>query len=151
MIEAGVYATIAICMVVSFAIPLGANHEKRWLKFVHFLIAVTIGVVLFPLLTGMWEGAQPQREPLIDATARALFFPEIGGVAYVGMWQVPEIIESRKSEAMPWLTGFCGAIGGWIGGMLATGQPLTSLSGAAGGFVGGFYGARRFRKPTASN
>jgi hypothetical protein len=29
MIEVGVYATIAICMVVSFTISLGASHEKR--------------------------------------------------------------------------------------------------------------------------
>jgi len=51
---------------------------------------------------------------------------------------------------MTWLAGFAGALGGWIGGMLATGRPFISMCGAVGGFVGCFYAVRNSTTPNGA-
>jgi len=72
MVELGVWAAAAACMTVSLSISFwaGRRFETFWPKFVFFLIASVIGIFLFPFFGGLWEGAAPQQEHLIDPAFR---------------------------------------------------------------------------------
>jgi len=82
VIEVGVWTATAICMTVSLLISFWAGRrlEKFWLKFAFFLIASVIGFFLFPFLGGLWQGAAPQQEHLIDAAFRKGAWTVLGGV-----------------------------------------------------------------------
>jgi hypothetical protein len=101
MVELGVWAATAICMTVSLSISFwaGRRFETFWPKFVFFLIASVIGIFLFPFFGGLWAGAAPQQEHLIDPAFRKQIWTVIGGVvamAYFGAWRLHEIIDSRR-------------------------------------------------------
>src|SRR6516165_9303681 len=100
MVEAGVWMAAAICMTISLLISFwaGRRFESFWLKFVFFLMASVMGFFLFPLLGGLWEGAAPQQEHLIDAAFRKQVWAVIGGVvamAYFGAWRLQKIIDRK--------------------------------------------------------
>jgi len=101
MVEQGVWAAAAACMIVSLCISFWAGHRYKtfWPKFAFFLIASAIGIFLFPLFAGLWEGAVPQQEHLIDPAFRKQLWAVIGGVvamAYFGTWRLQEIIDSTR-------------------------------------------------------
>jgi hypothetical protein len=88
-------------MTVSLSISFwaGRRFEAFWPKFVLFLIAPVIGIFLFPFFGGLWMGASPQHEQLIDPAFRKHIWAVIGGVvamAYFGAWRLQEIIDSRR-------------------------------------------------------
>jgi hypothetical protein len=90
-------------MTVSLFISFwgGRRYTTFWPKFVLSLIASVIGIFLFPLFGGLWAGAVPQHEHLIDPAFRKQFWPVIGGVvamAYFGAWRLQEIIDSRRTK-----------------------------------------------------
>jgi hypothetical protein len=101
MVELGVWAAAAACMTVSLSISFwaGRRFETFWPKFVFFLIASVIGIFLFPFFGGLWEGAAPQQEHLIDPAFRKQIWAVIGcvvAIAYFGAWRLQEIIDSRR-------------------------------------------------------
>jgi hypothetical protein len=103
MIQVGVWTATAICMTVSLLISFwaGRRFEKFWLKFAFFLIASVIGFFLFPFLGGLWQGAAPQQEHLIDAAFRKEAWTVLGCVvamAYFGGWRLQKIIDDSKRK-----------------------------------------------------
>ncbi len=101
MIELGVCMDAATCLVVSFAISfwVGRRYQKFWPKFVAFFIASAIGITLFPLISGIWQGAAPRQEHLIDAASRKQFWVIIGGVvamAYFGAWRMQKVVDENR-------------------------------------------------------
>jgi hypothetical protein len=100
MIQLGVWASAAACLIVSLFISFwaGRRYETFWPKFAFFSIASVIGITLFPFFNGLCQGAMPRQEHLIDAEFRKQFFTVICGVlamAYVGTWRLQQIIENR--------------------------------------------------------
>jgi hypothetical protein len=103
MIQLGVWTATAICMTVSLLISFwaGRRFETFWLKFVFFLIASVFGFFLFPFLGGLWQGAAPQQDHLIDAAFRKEAWTVLGGVvvmAYFGAWRLQKIIDDSKRK-----------------------------------------------------
>jgi hypothetical protein len=104
VVELGVWAAAAVCMIVSLSISFwaGRRYKTFWPKFACFLIASFIGFSLFPFIGGLWQDAVPQQEHLIDAEFRKQLWAIIGGVvamAYVGAWRLQEIIaNSRRTK-----------------------------------------------------
>ncbi len=93
MIELGVWAAAAVCMTISLLISFwgGRRYTTFWPKFFFFLVASLIGIFLFPFFDGLWQGAAPQQEHLIDAAFRKRAWTVNGcivAMAYFGAWRL---------------------------------------------------------------
>jgi len=58
-------------------------------------------VFLFPFFGGLWQGAAPQQEHLIDAAFRKEAWTVLGCVvamAYFGGWRLQKIIDDSKRK-----------------------------------------------------
>jgi hypothetical protein len=102
MIELGVWAAVGVCMTVSLSISFlgGRRYQTFWPKFLFFLVASFISFSLFPFLDGLWQGAAPQLEHLIDPAFRKQAWTAAGGViamAYFGAWRLQHIIDESTS------------------------------------------------------
>jgi hypothetical protein len=103
MIELGVWVAAGVCMAVSLSISFlgGRRYATFWPKFFFFLVASLVGFVLFPFLSGLWQGAVPRQEHLIDPAFRKQAWTVAAGVvamAYFGAWRLQEIIDSRRTR-----------------------------------------------------
>jgi hypothetical protein len=101
MAELGVWAAAAVCMTVTLFISFlgGRRYSTFWPKFLFFLVASLIGIILFPFFNGLLQGAIPQQEHLIDSAFRKQAWAVIGEVvamAYFGAWRLQQVIDNNK-------------------------------------------------------
>ena len=100
MVDIGVWTVTAVCMTVSLLISFwGANRYR--LKFVSFLIASVVGMLLFSLICGVWIAEFPQEEDSIATALRSQIWSVIGGIvvmAYFGAWRLRAGIDETNTR-----------------------------------------------------
>jgi hypothetical protein len=101
MVTTGVHAATALCMFISLMTSYlaGRRLESVWLKLAVFAFATIVGTLSFPLIGGLWAGARPEEEYLIDPAFRQQIGTAIIGtvvMAYFGIWRLQEVIDSRR-------------------------------------------------------
>lgn len=89
----------AVSLFISF---LGGRRYQTFRpKFAFFTVASVVGITLFLLFDGLFQGAAPRQAQLIDAEFRARVWtvlPCIIAMAYVGAWPLQKIIDENRPQ-----------------------------------------------------
>lgn len=98
-----IWGVMFVCMTVSMAISFWAGRRfiGFWPKLGFSFIASFVGIVLYPILSGLSIGFVPGQTHLHYLAMRANLWPAIGSVvamAWFGAWRLPKIIAARKSN-----------------------------------------------------